>query len=225
MFFYNPKHNFLFVNIPLEIGALPQTIRMYLPGEKEVTENKYKDLKKIPPYYCHSTEIKNRIGDENWDNTYTFGIVRNPFDYIIAMWEYYTASSAEKIAWCRGIKDQSEAVREQHRLKSRGFTKWLLEDRDYDYLHSFPFCGDRLTSQTVWLSDVNDIFSFEQTTPLLAKLFELTKITIPSFKGGVPKRKELQSKRASYFGQSKEAVDLIADSFKREIEMFNYECF
>ena len=87
MFFYNPKHNFIFVNIPLEIGALPQTIRMYLPGEKDVTENEYKDLKKIPPNYCHSTELKNRIGDENWDNNYTFGIVRNPFDYIIAMWE------------------------------------------------------------------------------------------------------------------------------------------
>ena len=47
MFFYNPKHNFIFVNIPLEISALPQTIRMYLPGEKDVIENGYKDLKKM----------------------------------------------------------------------------------------------------------------------------------------------------------------------------------
>ena len=226
MFLYNQKHNFIHVDIPLGIPAVSTTIKNFIGSDDvKLIPNKYKDKENILPYFCYSVDLKNKIGEENWNNTYTFGVVRNPYDYMIALWEYYVDGPSDYIAWCKSITETSDAVREQYRIKSRGFDNWLLEDKDYDYLHSFPFCGDRLTSQTVWLSEVNDIFSFENTTPLLKKLFELTEVPLPSFKGDVPLAKDLKKKRAIYFGNSKKAVDLIGDSFKKEIEMFNYTCF
>jgi len=222
MFLYNQKYNFLHVSVPLEIPAISANITEFIDSNNEkLVPNKYKKQEKILPHYCYSVDLKDKI--EDWDTIYTFGIVRNPYDYMIGLWEFYTEGPSDNIAWCKNLTETSDAVREQYRIKSRGFVQWLF-DEDYKYLHSFPFCGDRLTSQTVWLSEVNDIFSFENTTPLLDKLFKLTGIPLPSFKGGTPTTKELQKKRASYFGNSKKAVNLIADSFKTEIEMFNYTC-
>jgi len=226
MFIHNPKYNFIYVRIPLEITAVLHTVKDFIDADNaKLITNKYKDKENILPHFCYSLDIKNRIGEENWNNAYTFGVVRNPYDYMIALWEYYVDGPPDNIAWCKSITETADVIREQYRIKSRGFSNWLLEDKDYDYLHSFPFCGDRLTSQTVWLSEVNDIFAFENTTPLLNKLFELTGIPLPSFKGDVPHPKELMKKRATYFGNNKKAVDLIGDSFKKEIEMFNYTCF
>ncbi len=221
MFFHNPEHNFIYVYTPLCVSAVPDNIRHYILGSKGVELNQYKDKHNILPNMCYSLDIKHMIGEKEWKKNYTFGVVRNPFDYVIAMFEYFTEGSYEKIAWCRGLKEPKEAIKEQYRLKSRGFEQWLLQDKDYDYLHAMPFCGYRLTSQLVWLSEVDDVFSYEESTPMLNSLFAKTKTTLPSFRGG-PDKKELKRKRASYFGSNKKLIDLVADSFKDEIEMFNF---
>jgi len=221
MFFHNNKYNFIFVYTPLIVSAIPENIRHYILGGKDSEVNEYKNKKNILPNLCYSLNIKHAIGEDEWNNNYTFGIVRSPFDYLIDMYEFFTEGPPDRVAWCRGIKETKDAVKEQYRLKSRGFRNWLLNDRNYDYLHSSPFCGPRLTSQMVWLSEVNDVFCMEQTTPLLNKLFELSRITLPSFQG-VPSQKDLKIKRASYFGRDNELIDLVTGSFKQEIERFGF---
>ena len=222
MFFHNPKHNFIFVYTPLIISAIPQNIRYYILGGENIEVNQYNETKNIlPNHFCYSLDIKYAIGKEEWDKNYTFGIVRNPFDYMIEMYEFFTEGPSDRVAWCRGIREVKDAVKEQHRLKSRGFKRWMLEDKDYDYLHSSPFCGPRLTSQMIWLSEVEDVFCFEDSTPLLNKLFKVTQTTIPSFRG-VPTKRELQNKRANYYDQDNELIDLVASSFKDEIDKFKF---
>jgi len=221
MFFHNPKSNFIFIYTPLAIPQIGENIKHYMIGSKDVDLNEYKGKKDILPYMAYSLNIKAELGAEEWDSNYTFGIIRNPFDYMIEMYEFYVNGPVDRIAWCKGIKETKDAIKEQHRIKSRGFAKWVLDDKDYDYLHSFPFCGPRLTSQLVWLSEVNDIFCFENTTPLLNKLFKVTKTTLPSF-AGVPTKRELKNKRADYYDRNPKVVDLITDSFREEIKMFNF---
>ena len=101
MFLYNQKHNFIHVDIPLGIPAVSTTIKNFIGSEDiKIIPNKYKDKENILPYFCYSVDLKNKIGEENWNNTYTFGVVRNPYDYMIALWEYYVDGPSDYIAWC-----------------------------------------------------------------------------------------------------------------------------
>ena len=104
MFFHNPKHNFIFVYTPLIISAIPQNIRYYILGGENIEVNQYNETKNIlPNHFCYSLDIKYAIGKEEWDKNYTFGIVRNPFDYMIEMYEFFTEGPSDRVAWCRGI--------------------------------------------------------------------------------------------------------------------------
>ena len=219
MFIANEKHKFIFVDIPLSIQQIPETINDYVLDCCPV--NSYKKHKNILPFFCYSVDIKNKIGPTEWKKLYTFGVIRNPFDRMVDMFDFFATGPVDRIAWCRGIKNTKAAIREQHRLQSRGFVKWLTDDKDYEYLHTTPFCGHRLTPQVNWLSEVKEIFSFEHTSPLLNKVFKLTQTTLPSYRGVMTKRERLE-KRASYFKSSQPAIDLVADSFKEDIKMFKY---
>ena len=62
------------------------------------------------------------VSKEEWDKLYTFGVIQNPFDRIIDMYEFLTEDTSDRVAWIKGIKDRKEAVREQHRLKSKYYS-------------------------------------------------------------------------------------------------------
>ena len=220
MFIANEKHNILFVNHPLSVDQVTQTIEMYIPENNK--KNEYKGEEKILPHFCYSIDIRNRIGIEEWKKLYTFGVIRNPFDRMIDMYEFFTEGSYERLAWCRGIKENKEAIREQHRLKSRGFVKWLTDDPAYDHLHTAPFCGYRFTPQVNWLSEVNDIFTFEKSSSLLNKIYKISKTTLPSFKG-VAEQKEIKLKRANYYKLKPKAIEIVADSFREDIKILPKE--
>lgn len=221
MFFYNPKFNFFFIDTPLSVQGIPLNIRNYIhSGEKAtVKPNVFNGRTIMPSRFCYSAELKQIVGPKIWDEAYTFGVIRNPFDYVVAMYEFYVDGPVDRIAWSRGIKEPAEALREQYRLRSRGFLNWLTVDEDYNYLHSSPFCGYRFTPQSAWLTETNDIFCFENTTPMLNKIFALTKTTLPSFRAET--QKELKEKRAGYFKGSTAATTLVTDSFKADFEILN----
>ena len=216
MFIANEDYNFLYVDHPLSVKQVPESVKQYILKCNEA--NIYKGKEKILPYFCYSIDIKNAIGKEEWDNLYTFGVIHDPFDRIIDMYEFLINDTSDRVAWIKGIKDRKEAVREQHRLKSRGFAKWLTDDSSYDYLHTSPFCGYRFTPQINWLSEVNDIYSFHHTSPLMNKLFKLAKTTIPSFRNLLSTR-ELQQRRDLHFKGHQKAIDLIEDVFKEDIKV------
>ena len=220
MFIANEKHNILFVNHPLSVDQVAETIELYIPENNK--KNEYKQEKNILPHFCYSIDIRNRIGEKEWKKLYTFGVIRNPFDRMIDMYEFFTEGSYERLAWCRGITETKEAIREQHRLKSRGFVKWLTDDPAYDYLHTAPFCGERFTPQVNWLSEVNDIFTYEKSSALLNKVYKMTQVTLPSFKG-VQDQKKIKIKRANYYKLKPKAIEIVADSFKEDIKLLPEE--
>jgi len=220
MFIANEKYKMLFVEQPLAMDQVGQTIEHYIHENNK--RNEYKGKKNILPHFCYSIDIRNQIGVKEWKNLYTFGVIRNPFDRMIDMYEFFTEGTYERLAWCRGIKDSKEAIREQHRLKSRGFTKWLTDDTFYDHLHTAPFCGYRFTPQVNWLSEVNDIFTFEKSSPLLNKVYKLSQTTLPSFKG-VDEQKKIKIKRAKYYKTQPKAVEIVSDSFREDIKILPNE--
>ena len=220
MFVANEKKKILFVNHPLAVDQVAETLETYIPDNNP--KNEYKGEKDILPYFCYSIDIKNKIGAKEWDKLFTFGVIRNPFDRMIEMYEFFTEGSYERLAWCRGIKETKEAIREQHRLKSRGFVKWLTDDPAYDHLHTAPFCGYRFTPQVNWLSEVNEIFTYEKSSPLLNKVYKKTKVTLPSFKG-VQDQKKAKIKRANYYKLKPKAIEIVTDSFCIDIEIFPEE--
>jgi len=220
MFIANEKHKMLFVDLPVSMDQVSYTIGEYILNNNK--KNVYKGEKDILPYFCYSIDIKNKIGVKEWNKLYTFGVIRNPFDRMISMYEFFTEGTYERLAWCRGIKESKEAIREQHRLKSRGFTKWLTDDPVYDHLHTAPFCGYRFTPQVNWLSEVNDIFTFEKSSSLLNKIYKISKTTLPSFKG-VAEQKEIKLKRANYYKLKPKAIEIVADSFREDIKILPKE--
>ena len=220
MFIANEKHKMLFVDLPVSMDQVSYTIGEYILNNNK--KNVYKGKKNILPYFCYSIDIKNEIGVKEWNKLYTFGVIRNPFDRMISMYEFFTEGTYERLAWCRGIKESKEAIREQHRLKSRGFTKWLTDDPVYDHLHTAPFCGYRFTPQVNWLSEVNDIFTFEKSSSLLNKIYKISKTTLPSFKG-VAEQKEIKLKRANYYKLKPKAIEIVADSFREDIKILPKE--
>ena len=220
MFIANEKYKMLFVDYPLSMDQVSFTIEQYIHDNNK--KNEYKGQKDILPYFCYSVDIRNKIGIKEWKKLYTFGVIRNPFDRMIDMYEFFTEGTYERLAWCRGIRESKEAIREQHRLKSRGFTKWLTDDPAYDQLHTAPFCGYRFTPQINWLSEVNDIFTFEKSSPLLNKIYKLSKTTLPSFKG-VAEVKATKLKRANYYKLKPKAIEIVADSFREDIKILPKE--
>ena len=220
MFIANEKHKLLMVDYPLSIIQVIKTLEEYLFENNKI--NEYKKEKDILPHFCYSVDIRNKIGLKEWKKLYTFGVIRNPYDRMIDMYEFFTEGTYERLAWCRGIKESKEAIREQHRLKSRGFTKWLCDDPHYDHLHTSPFCGYRFTPQVNWLSEVNDIFTFERSSPFLNMIYKLTKTTLPSFKG-IALQKDIKIKRASYYKKHPKAIEIITDSFKEDIKILPKE--
>ena len=220
MFIANEKHKMLFVDLPVSMDQVSYTIGEYILDNNK--KNVYKGKKNILPYFCYSIDIKNEIGVKEWNKLYTFGVIRNPFDRMISMYEFFTEGTYERLAWCRGIKESKEAIREQHRLKSRGFTKWLTDDPAYDHLHTAPFCGYRFTPQVNWLSEVNDIFTFEKSSSLLNKIYKISKTTLPSFKG-VAEQKEIKLKRANYYKLKPKAIEIVAASFREDIKILPKE--
>jgi len=220
MFIANEKYKLLMVDHPLSVKQITDTIQEYIHDNNK--KNEYKGEKNILPYFCYSLDIRNKIGKNEWDKLYTFGVIHNPYDRMIDLYEFFTEDTYERIAWCKGITDSKEAIREQHRLRSRGFTKWLTDDPTYDHLHTAPFCGYRFTPQVNWLSEVNELFTYEKSSALLNKIFKLTKTTLPSFKGTIGQR-DLKARRASYYKSKPKAIEIVTDSFKEDIKVLPKE--
>ena len=92
----------LFVDLPVSMDQVSYTIGEYILDNNK--KNVYKGKKNILPYFCYSIDIKNEIGVKEWNKLYTFGVIRNPFDRMISMYEFFTEGTYERLAWCRGIK-------------------------------------------------------------------------------------------------------------------------
>ena len=93
MFVANEKKKILFVNHPLSVDQVAETLETYIPENNP--KNEYKGEKDILPYFCYSIDIKNKIGAKEWDKLFTFGVIRNPFDRMIEMYEFFTEGSYE----------------------------------------------------------------------------------------------------------------------------------
>jgi hypothetical protein len=214
----NTNLKFVFVDTPLSISAIRNSLLQYVRGTtadlKLPTPIRYNDLKYLEAYQ--------HLRQEDY---WSFGVIRNPFDYMIALYEYYVKGSPDNVAWCRGIELERDAVRERQRLQSRGFDRFVLggEECDYAYLHSRPFCGDKFTQQSLWLDGVDNIYTFENITPLLNDLFERGGGTLPSYNDGdhVPHPSDLQALRKKYY-TNPDVVELITIKFQQDFQIGGY---
>jgi hypothetical protein len=214
MILVNEKLGFLFFDTPLSIQGIRRSLKRYVPGTTELPFSSTVPLRYVDllynPLYNNLIESCNKL---------TFGVIRNPFDYMIAMYEYFINGSTEAVSWHGKIALEKDALREQMRLASRGFDNFVLNDKDYQYLHSRPFCGNKFTQQTMWLHGVQKVYKFDDITPLLNDLFKIGGGTLPAYMDGdVPPAQDLASKRKRYYTNPL-VVDMITKMFPEDFRI------
>lgn len=153
------------------------------------------------------TEVIRRVGKSNFENAYKFAFVRNPWDKVYSHYKY-------------NVKTNQQAMKEN----PIDFNEWVLkcfgENKDYFYYHR----QIQFTDQLTWLEDhskniaVDFIGRFESINEDFEKIREHLNID-----HGLPhlnKTNEINSYREKYNSVTKE---IIAATFKRDIEYFNYK--
>ena len=150
-------------------------------------------------------EIITRVGKQNWDTSYKFTVVRNPWDKVVSLYEY------------RRKKDKTQ-------IASRGitFTQWvkLTHGQSTD-----PFYHDNIKSfqaQVEWLKDDEGAIAidFVARFETLGTDFEQIRKAIGS-KADLPHLNA--SSRKSYKDYyTDETREIVARWYHEDIEFFDY---
>jgi hypothetical protein len=151
------------------------------------------------------TEIIRRVGEDKFENAFSFSFVRNPWDKVYSHYKYNVKTN-------------------QHLMKTKpiDFNIWVKkcfgEVKDYFYYHR----QIQFTDQLTWLKNndgkiaVDFIGKFENISEDFKIIQEKLKL-----KCGLPHLNQTQ--KISYREQySQEACDIVARAFKADIEYFNY---
>lgn len=151
------------------------------------------------------TEIIRRVGKESFDKSFTFSFVRNPWDKVYSHYKYNTRTN-------------------QHQMKTKpiDFNLWVKKcfgkEKDYFYYHR----QIQFTDQLTWLKDEqnNMVVDFVGKFENINEDFEYIQKKL-NLKDGLPHLNKTQ--KLSYKGQyNQEAIDIIAEVFKADINYFNY---
>jgi hypothetical protein len=151
------------------------------------------------------TEIIRRVGDDKFENAFSFSFVRNPWDKVYSHYKY-------------NIKTN------QHLMKINpiDFNTWVKkcfgEEKDYFYYHR----QIQFTDQQSWLKNskgevaVDFVGKFEN----INKDFSIIQKKL-NLNDGLPHLNKTQ--KVSYREQyNQESCDIIANAFKADINYFNY---
>ena len=151
------------------------------------------------------TEIIRRVGEDDFNNSFTFSFVRNPWDKVYSHYKYNVKTN-------------------QHLMKTNpiDFNIWVKKcfgnEKDYFYYHR----QIQFTDQLTWLKNhkgkiaVDFIGKFENISEDFIIIQKNLKL-----KEGLPHLNKTQ--KISYREQyNQESCDIIAKAFKADIDYFNY---
>ncbi len=155
--------------------------------------------------HSSAEEIRTRIGQTLWDSYFTFSVVRNPYDRTISayFWEIHNAAPGDPI-------------------KTMDFMTWLHE-RPTSVVTNW----DMITLDGA--VGVDFAVRYEHLQEDLAALAQRLGITedLHALLRGQRAKSGIRAKNATpaeFLAQYPEAIDYIAQTARREIETFGYEC-
>ena len=198
------QKKFAFVHIPRTAGtSIEMQLKKYRDKNESVGHNTSIEIKNSLDCPCQHTcdghntalETKNVLG-KNWDNYYTFTIVRNPWDRAISAYSYILQNDS----WA----------------KYPTFKMWITKNRK-------QFLREIARPQTDWILDengdilVDHIFKFEDLKNAWKQICDDLNIKHITLETLLPSHHNHYSK---YY--TPETVEVIRETYKEEIEMFDY---
>lgn len=186
----NSPTKYHWINQVCEPFQLGRTVNYY-------AANKISSIKNIP-FHGTARKIKSMVGEERWNNYFTFGFVRNPWDWEVSIYHYILL---------RPKHFQYATVKSLGNFDN--YIRWRLDKNKHTQV-SF-FCDD----------DGNLIVDYIAKYESLEKEFD-TICNVLNIKASLPHINKSNHKNyRSYY--SKETQQLVEQLHKKDIEQFNYQ--
>lgn len=203
---YSRKGKFIFIHVYKNAGT---SIRHALQSYNDTYRKRRLLLKTInvfgisnflaPASHITAFEARKFVGYDIWKDSYTFAVVRNPWDWQVSLYFYM-------------LKLDSHP---QHQLISSmaSFDEYIAWRCKYDYHSQLEYLSDSSTGEIL----VGDIYRFEQINIDIKRLESHLghKIDLP-----VLNKSNSRSYRDFY---STRSMNMVADFFANDIAKFNYK--
>ena len=199
---YSRSKNFVFIHIPKTAGtSIRSAINSYKDSyNKRGVLGKFARRLGMPQFFAPNEHIsafeaKKLLGDEVWDNAYTFAVVRNPWDLEASMYAYMIKSEDKLIS---KMKSFDEYIVWRCEAKLRTQSQFLKGDS-----------GDSLI--------VKDIYRFESLDSDIQRL--------GSYIGCNIRLQVLNQSRSDSYQKyySDKSRDMVSRFSKEDIDRFGYE--
>jgi hypothetical protein len=161
--------------------------------------------------HAHSTaaEIKEALGTELWEETYTFATVRNPWARTLSAFTFLQAGGLPQF-------NDSEKALALGILPDTYFNEWVMENEDNFFNPAGPFCGT-----PGWMHFGKQVSYLNTPIDCIFKLEELSQDTPKPFMSPLPLDNSTDhgSYADTYNAYSK---GIVGAAYKDDIEEFGY---
>lgn len=204
------SHNFVFIHIPKTAGTsiercfiennLINTGKKCLQGRIDSNELKTSKYSNAFWHHLNCSEVKKIIGQNNWSNYFKFTIVRNPWDRAVSFYSYMkeNTKNPNSLSFGKSYPETFDNWVRQLNLPSDQQSKIVDNNGELmvDFVGRFENLG----------KDFQLILSKIKASQLKLKHFKKTN-------------------RQNYhqYYKSDEIVQIIADKYKKDIDLFEYE--
>lgn len=164
-------------------------------------------------YFKHidAKQLRVMMGAE-YDNYFKFSIVRNPWDWLVSMYEFCRGFS---YPFLYGTRYTIYSVNESDKYWNMSFDEWLRWFVSTTRMQQI----DAITGADGLLA-VDKVYKFERLTDSLADICDSINVSKPE---KLPKLKSSERKSFDYYYQSEDTVDFVSENFSRDITEFGYE--
>lgn len=189
---------------PIEINHVPKNFRGFFNPLNEIIEEQ--SLKRFlgttrsfifrKRFLNHmsASKVKNRVTKDVWDNYQKFAVERNPWDKVVS--------------WYNMVK------------KRNGLNLSFS-----DFIRTYPLPVDHLKYMDVNANEIiiDRIVRYECLNDDLAEIFNSKGISFDTLKVKAKSENKCIGKHYSQYYESEEDIKFIANIYKKEIELFDYE--
>ena len=158
--------------------------------------------------YSHksASEIKKDLGDDLWNECYTFTIVRNPWARVFSAFSFFKNGGLPQ--YNDHLKAEAVGI-----YPDTDFNEWILENKDNFLNCKFPFAGT-----PVWMHFKKQVQYFDEHLDAVIKLEEIDRHPLLE---NVPH--ENSSNSLNYIAvYNTSSIDIIEEAYKEDIIAFDY---
>ena len=155
--------------------------------------------------HCSAMFCSNLFGQEVWNNTFSFSVVRNPFARLHSFWKYDEADS------------------------QKDFKSWIMSGAQWSHHqphHDYSYPDNHMLSQKNWISDqsgnicVNFVFRLEDIHEVGIPALK-SKIG-PDFKVSSYKMNQTSTSDEYKMKYDNEMIDFVNEKCREDLEAFQY---